>query len=396
MVLGARLLTPGIDHTGRDREAIVPAPTPTTPVACKPVVVIPSIRDVVPERIAAIPEDVDIVVVDDSNGNIRPSRDRMKVFDYRDQRELMGGNSDLIPRKTAACRNFAFYYVWKCTDHDLIISIDDDVVCPPGFVDTYRMIGTEAEWPNVRVDGWYNPLGAAGVTDHDGRTLYPRGFPFWLRHPQAERRGTIHGRLMCLMGLWSNILDHDGIDRYVFTDCAAPRHDVSLREPVVTVGSQQCPTKFPFSAMNFALHRDLLPAAYQMPMDREIAAGYPLRRFDDIWAGYVIQSLVHRRANGDLVGIGVPIVRHEKHGDLRREIHGEHYGHLMAPYFYDLIDLGIAATAPDEYAGMYMRLSTHLVDNFDSLCDEVRCPELYRRYFGEMFDRVRRWATLFA
>ena len=97
----------------------------------KPVVIIPSIRTIDSRNIAAIPEDIDIIVVDDSDGSIKPTRPKMQVFTYADQREVMGRDYDLIPHKTAACRNFAFYYVYKYTDHDVIITIDDDACCRP-------------------------------------------------------------------------------------------------------------------------------------------------------------------------------------------------------------------------------------------------------------------------
>jgi hypothetical protein len=361
----------------------------------KPVVIIPSIRTIEADRIAAIPEDVDIFVVDDSDGSIRPSRDRMRVFTYADQREVMGKDYDLIPHKTAACRNFAFYYVWKYTDHDLIITLDDDVFCPPHFMDAYRIVGTTGEWPNVQVDGWYNTIAALGVTGPGGRTLYPRGFPYWLRQPHEERMGTARGRMVCIMGLWSHVLDYDGLDKYLFEEYREMRDGVRPSLPVLTVGSPACPTKFSFCAMNFAFHRDMLPAAYQMPMDREIAPGYPIWRFDDIWAGYVIEALVHKRGGADLIGIGDPVGTHLKEGNLVREVHGEHYGHLMSPYFYAFIDAGVAAIRPATYAAMYLDLFTHLVDHFGRLADELRCPPLYRSYFIETFERLQRWGALF-
>lgn len=363
----------------------------------KPVVIIPSIRTIEADRIAAIPEDVDIFVVDDSDGSIQPSRDRMKVFTYADQRELMGKDYDLIPHKTAACRNFAFYYVYRNTDHDVVITLDDDVLCPPDFMASYGVIGTTGEFPNVTVegDGWYNTISHMGVTGEGGRTLYPRGFPYWLRHPLAETRSKVRGRVTCIMGLWSNVLDYDGLDKYLFEDYRALRHDISLNEPLLTVGTPDRPTKFSFCAMNFAFHRDMLPAAYQMPMDREIAPGYPIWRFDDIWAGYVIEALVHKRGGSDLIGIGAPVGTHLKEGNLVREVHGEHFGHLMSPYFYGFIDAGVASIRTGTYAAMYFDLFTHLVDNFGSLADELRCPPLYRSYFIETFARLQRWGALF-
>jgi hypothetical protein len=362
----------------------------------KPVVIIPSIRTIDARNIAAIPEDVDILVVDDSDGSIKPTRSRMRVFTYADQREVMGKDYDLIPHKTAACRNFAFYYVYKYTDHDVIITIDDDCLLPPDFMSSYASVGTTDVWPNVTVEGWYNTIAFLGVTGVDGRALYPRGFPFWLRHPSEEKHSTVNGRLVCTMGLWSNVLDYDGIDKYLFEDYRQLRQTVSPLAPLMTVGTPAIPTKFSFCAMNFAFHRDMLPAAYQMPMDREIAPGYPIWRFDDIWAGYVIESLVHKRGGSDVIAIGNPIVTHLKEGNLVREVHGEHFGHLMAPYFYALIDAGVAAIAPGSYAAMYFDLFHYLVEDFTTLADDLKVPAPYRVYFQETFERLRRWSALFS
>jgi hypothetical protein len=362
----------------------------------KPVVIIPSIRTIDARNIAAIPEDVDILVVDDSDGSIKPTRSRMRVFTYADQREVMGKDYDLIPHKTAACRNFAFYYVYKYTDHNVIITIDDDCLLPPDFMSSYASVGTTGVWPNVTVEGWYNTIAFLGATGAEGRVLYPRGFPFWLRHPSEEKHGTVSGRLVCTMGLWSNVLDYDGVDKYLFEDYRQLRPTVSPLAPLMTVGTPAIPTKFSFCAMNFAFHRDMLPAAYQMPMDREIAPGYPIWRFDDIWAGYVIESLIHKRGGSDVIAIGNPIVTHLKEGNLLREVHGEHFGHLMAPYFYALIDAGVAAIAPGSYAAMYFDLFHYLVEDFATLADDLKVPALYRTYFQETFERLRRWSALFS
>jgi hypothetical protein len=361
----------------------------------KPVVIIPSIRNIEADRIAAIPEDVDILVVDDSDGNIKPTRDRMKVFTYADQREVMGRDYDLIPHKTSACRNFAFYWVYKYTDHDVIITTDDDCFLPPHFMKAYDPVGTTGEWPNVTVDGWYNTIKFVGVKAENGREMYPRGYPYWLREPVEEIHGTARGRLVCQMGLWSNVLDHDGIDKYLFADYRRTYDKLNLVAPILTVGTPEVPTKFSFCSMNFAFHRDMLPAAYQMPMDREILPGYPIWRFEDIWAGYVIESLVHRRGGVDVLGIGEPVVTHLKEGDLLREVHGEHIGHLMAPYYYALIDAGMERVEPGTYASMYQALFSGLVEDFNVLASDLAVPRPYGKYFLETFQRLERWANLF-
>ena len=370
--------------------------TPTSSHTPKrPVIVIPSIRDIIAERIANIPEDVDILVVDDSDGNIKPSRDRMKVFTYADQREVMGKAYDVIPHKTSACRDFAFYYIYLYTDHDLIITIDDDCMVPPDFLSSYSAVGTTGDFQNVTLDGWYNTISFMGVKGDGGETLYPRGFPYYLRRPAPETRSTVHGRLVCLMGLWNNVLDYNGIDKYVSPSYQKLHPTARPLEQLLTVGTPAQPTKFALCSMNFGFTRDMIPAAYQMPMDREIIPGYPLWRFEDIWGGYVIEALVHKRGGQDLVGIGEPTVGHLKEGNLVRETHGEHYGHLMSPFFYSFIDAGVAAIRPGTYAEMYFALYSYLVDNFDKVANDILIPEAYRPYFRETFQRLERWGALF-
>ena len=370
-------------------------PTSTDVSPRRPVVVIPSIRDSIAERIANIPEDVDILVVDDSDGNIKPSRDRLKVFTYADQREVMGKGYDLIPHKTSACRDFAFYYCFLYTDHDLIITIDDDCVVPPDFLSAYSAVGTTADFANVTLDGWYNTISFMGVSGENGETLYPRGFPYYLRRPAQETRSTVHGRLACLMGLWNNVLDYNGIDKYVSPSYQKLQPQARPIERLLTVGTPAQPTKFALCSMNFGFTRDLLPAAYQMPMDREIIPGYPLWRFEDIWGGYVIEALVQKRGGQDVIGIGEPTVVHLKEGNLVRETHGEHFGHLMSPYFYSFIDVGVAAIRAGTYAEMFFALYSHLVDNFDRISDDLLMPHAYRPYFRETFGRLERWGALF-
>jgi hypothetical protein len=68
----------------------------------------------------------------------------------------------------------------------------------------------------------------------------------------------------------------------------------------------------------------------------------------------------------------------------------------MAPYFYALIDAGIAAIDPGSYAAMYFNLFNYLVEDFAALADDLRIPALYRVYYLDTFQRLRRWAALFS
>ena len=54
-----------------------------------------------------IPDDIPIIVPDDSDGNLAPApRDNVTYFDYAAQKEYCGEHYDAMPHKSAASRNF--------------------------------------------------------------------------------------------------------------------------------------------------------------------------------------------------------------------------------------------------------------------------------------------------
>ena len=67
----------------------------------------------------------------------------------------------------------------------------------------------------------------------------------------------------------------------------------------------------------------------------------------------------------------------------------------MSPYFYALIDEGVARILPGSYADMYFTLFDTLVEDWNALAKDLRIPAAYGRYFVETFERLRRWAALF-
>ena len=75
------------------------------------VLVKPSIRKINISYLRFVPDEIKIIVVNDSDKTMKPNRKNMEVFDYAFQKKIMASDYDLIPHKTAACRNFAFYYI---------------------------------------------------------------------------------------------------------------------------------------------------------------------------------------------------------------------------------------------------------------------------------------------
>jgi len=353
------------------------------------VLIIPSIRKIRLDYLRHVPREIPIFVVDDSNGKIKPSLPNMKVFDYADQKKVMGRNYDLIPHKTAACRNFAFYYIWKYTDYKYVLTLDDDCVTQKNFMEAYGSLGKKLQLKTAITKGWYNTIDLFSLREK----IYARGYPYWERYEKKIFYKQTKSRVVCNMGMWSNVLDTDAFDKSLFSEYIRKYPHLKLKHGRLRVGTKQRPTHFSFCAMNFGFIREILPIMYQMPMCESFANKYDLWRFDDIWAGYIIQSIIHKK--GDAITIGAPIVKHSKFGNLRKELNGEHYGHLISPYFYEVIDEAISNLSCDHYAEMYISLFDYILKHAKKIKQNYNIPDLYWKYILDVSTKCHRWGKLF-
>lgn len=353
-------------------------------------IVIPSCRAVSAERLAWIPESTPIYVVSDTTAAIDPVRKGMRVFDLAAQRDLMGRDHDLIPRGSSACRNFGFFYVWHYTDHEYIISLDDDVQPREGFLQSFAHLGERRDLDTAIGPRWFNTLdlleGCQG--------LYPRGFPFTERVRTATTWTVTSARVACHMGLWDGILDTHAIDKALFADYREPRPAVALRRELVRIGSPASPVKFPLCSMNFGVIRDALPAMYKFAMPAAFADRYPLGRFEDIWSGYIAQTLIDLR--GDASTAGGPIVRHLKQGALDSELAAEHYGMLLSSHLYAFIDDAAADVKAGAYIEMYAHLADRVLTRVLPGAAARQVPPLFRDYIESSFRAIGRWCALHA
>lgn len=235
----------------------------------------------------------------------------------------MGRDFDLIPRGTAACRNFAFCYLWRETDVSFIVSLDDAVVTRPGFIEAYQVLGTSGRLDTITGSDWLNTISLF----EDPPECYARGYPYEARVETTTRLTDTTARVVCHMGLWDRVLDTHALDKHLFGAYRAEYPNLRLSRSIVRPGCEAHPMYFPFSSMNFGFVRELLPAMYQMPMRPRFADRYALWRYDDIWTGYIAQSLATKR--GDAFTTGAPIVDHQKAGDLDRELLGEPGGVIV-------------------------------------------------------------------
>jgi len=322
----------------------------------------------------AIPEEVPIIVVDDSNGNLAQSpRANTIYYDYAAQQRVMGDNYPAIPHKSAATRNFGHYLAYL-EGYDIIVALDYDCRTRSGWLETHvGCLGPVVDAPAVRGD-WINSIGAEG--------FYARGYPYEMRNAEASLviDAVASGDVKINMGVWDNVLDLNGIDKLQ----AEPPDDPALLGNVnrVALGN------IPVCGMNNAFTADITPAYFFLP-DVWVNDVWQLSRHDDIWGGYILKKLMDLR--GDLFSWGRPMVEHTRQSKLERVVVMEHYMHLMSMHFYGIVDLAVERVE----AGDYQTMFADFTEEFRKEASRALVPVHYRQIFVELGEAMERWVRCF-
>jgi hypothetical protein len=323
----------------------------------------------------AIPDDIPIIVIDDSDGKLAPPpRTNATYYDYAAQREVMGKHWDAIPHKSAATRNFGHYLAYQ-EGYDIIIALDYDCRTREGWLPDHLSLLTEVDQHPALEGRWVNTIEAPG--------FYARGFPYELRNPidAAVVETTAAGEIKLNMGVWDNVLDLNGIDKLQ----AEPPLEPGLYGPtnMVALGP------IPLCGMNTSFRAELTPAYFFLP-DVWVNGSWQLSRHDDIWGGYVIQKLMALR--GDLVSFGRPVVEHTRQSKIERVVTMEQYMHLMSWSFYGLVDAAVAETPAGDYTSMFGAFT----EAYRKHASRSNVPHHYREVFVELGEWMQRWVDCFS
>ena len=328
--------------------------------------------------ISALPQDVDLLIADDSDGKLTftADRDRTFLFDYGAQRRILGAR--LYERfktyhKSAACRNFVHYMAYR-EGYDYVVALDYDCVVPEGYLHAHRR-ALEAKSTTVvsSSSGWVNPLG----TDQ----WYTRGYPYAKRlASQKVSKKKSNARPVLNMGLWNNVVDINGIDKMLRD---APSN-VKLDRAYTGVGGY-----VPLCGMNNMFLREIIPAYFFIPNFR--VGDWQVSRHDDIWGGYVFQKLAKKK--GDIITFGAPVVFHERESNRARVLSYEHYMHVLEPYIYDLFDAAAEHVRKGTYSEMFWQFSDEFARELSKR--KARLPAHYYHGFKEIADSFDLWTTLF-
>lgn len=233
----------------------------------------------------------DVIIVDDSNGNLGQLPVQWRIYDYPRQEEFLGElytQFAAMFHKSSACRIFGHILAYS-EGYDVVIGLDSDCEVRENFVGLHLEALQQKGW------GWTNPL--QNLPGH----YYPRGFPYHMRD----------WPVVANMGMWEQCLDLNGKDR---RENEATTVGVDINEYDIAVAP------LPFSGMNFALAREAVPGFLFFPnfdypgtlTDLMGTDGTPVvdkfRRIDDIWGGYIFQKLA--KIKRQAISFGHPLVDH--------------------------------------------------------------------------------------
>jgi len=186
----------------------------------------------------------------------------------------------IISRRDSAIRAYGFWRAWAM-GVDYIFTLDDDCFPVDGEYVRQHMQNLEA------TPVWHSTVPRLRV----------RGLPY-------ANTGTLRN-IYVSMGLWVGHPDLDAIQLL-----AQPGRDA---DPVLDRGlsSRVMPSEqyFPLCGMNLAFRREVACLMYFPPM----GADSPYARFDDIWAGLVLQRICRHLRYG--IVCGQPLVEHRRASD---------------------------------------------------------------------------------
>lgn len=337
------------------------------------VVVIPIPNDPDWSIFSELSESVPIIVVDDSDGKLSPPpRGNVRFYDYTAQRSVMGENYPAIPHKSAATRNFGHYLAYR-EGYDVIVALDYDCKMSPGWLaDHLAALGPVTDAPALS-GTWINTVEAPG--------FYARGYPYEFRNDEASAvvETTTSGEVKLNIGVWDGVVDLNGVDK--LERQVPTRTGLRGERNYVALGN------VPVCGMNTSFRAELTPAYFFLP---DVWLGdWQMSRHDDIWGGYVLKRLMDKR--GDLVRYGRPVVEHTRQTKIERVVSIEHYMHLLAREFYEIVDAAAEAVPAGPYASMF----AHLTENYRDGVDRSRAPAHYRRAYRELGAAMERWAKCF-
>jgi Reversibly glycosylated polypeptide len=294
----------------------------------------------------------------------------------------LGFPPELVPYDSDNRRNIGYLMAAE-SGADFLISIDDDNYCPANedYFAEHSIVCLESRRHDVveSSSGWYNLCDLLEL--EPVCRVYPRGFPYAARH--LEPKTKIQSRNAAVRinaGMWLLDPDLDGI-----TWLAAPVRARSFRGKSIVLGDR---TWSPVNTQNTALHRDVIPGYYFVPMGNS-HTGLQIDRYGDIFSGYFSQACAKHLGHNIRAGTPVAVHRRNAHRYLRdatQEMAGICVLEDLLPW---LVELRLDGQT---YSEAYLSLSVQLEDCVSRFSGFI-WTEMTRDYFHMMAASMRAWVA---
>ncbi|MEQ8384391.1 MAG: hypothetical protein RH949_18730 [Coleofasciculus sp. A1-SPW-01] len=293
-----------------------------------------------------------------------------------------------IPWRSDNRRNVGFLMAYheRC---DVIITIDDDNYPKKkwSFLAGHSTVGQEISLPiAIGHNHWFNLCSMMEVecpSLGNGKTVYPRGFPYQRRHPNCSKINTeiSRGTVAVNAGLWSGDPDVDAATRLV-TNCIAKEK--------LTADYLLAPRSLmPINTQNTGIIRDAIPAYYYVKMEHPVG-GMKLDRFGDIFSGFFLQKCV--QAMGHRVKLGLPVVEHRRSPhNLYKDLWNELAGMVIVDDMLPLLETPLSQATTYSEATLEL---TERIEEWSSKQQGFLWDKSLRDYFKTIANNMKLWVEV--
>lgn len=305
-------------------------------------------------------------------------------------------NADVVKRGCGTLKNLGFIAAFE-DDCDIICHLDDDVRLSEDYnaIEHGRDYLKELQIRKVSrmrtVHGgrhFFNPMNQLYCDGH----YYTRGTPYFYINDSSKGIRTtsaISGKLdfpvniVFNHGLWENVPDLgaitllsegsvDGISKHVSRGVS---RDCILKKGTFTT----------VCIMNVAFDKKVIPAYFQPPQGIAIDGVNILKRFEDIWSGFLVKKCID--SVGDAMKSGFPYVYHDKvPRNVFIDLNNEFIGlNMNEQIFRNVVECDIGESSD------YMEAYGKLADALENKSFNAR----YINYYQKMFiEGMKKWLKL--
>lgn len=285
----------------------------------------------------------------------------------------------VIPHNSVRRRNFGYLRALELGT-DLIITIDDDNL--PIDEDWLKGHTTAFKRKDHHIVSSRNRIvNPCRILRHDKGFVYSRGYPIselFNDSFMVSRNKYCDKRVVLNMGLWNNKPDVDAYTNIAYPDLLTSGFNRYEHRFAIHKNNY-----FPINTQNTAFLPEVTPAFYVLKMNPTIH-GVGFDRYDDIWAGWILQKLAHTL--GDTATFGLPLTNHDRNThSFQKDLSHELIGIALNKRVYDRIVNANIKT--NNYKDGYLQMA-NVIENTPTSNPEVG------GVMDDMAEAMRIWVKL--